>query len=67
METLAVFWQAFSLLVKYLPALIEAIQAGRDFFEVRIKLQDFDKAAEKAEKEKDQRALENLFNPDRHK
>lgn len=67
METLGVAWQAIVLLAKYLPAMIEAIQSGKDFFEVRIALKDFDKASVKALDEKDQRALENLFNPDRHK
>jgi hypothetical protein len=63
---MAVVWQAITLLVKYLPGLIEAIKAGVDSYTVTIDLRKYDKAATKAEVEKDQRDLENIFHPGRH-
>lgn len=63
---MATVWTAIQLLIKYGPLVWEAIQEGRDEIVLTIKLRAFDKAVTKAEVEKDQRDLENQFDPDRH-
>jgi hypothetical protein len=58
---LGTIWQAISLLIKYLPALIEAIQRGEDYIELRIEIRKIDEAIKTAKDKDDTRPLNDLL------
>lgn len=58
---LGTIWQAITLLVKYLPVLIQAIQRGEDFIELRIEIKKIDDAIKKAKDDDDTRPLNDLL------
>lgn len=57
------FLMAVPDLIGIIKQIWAAIEAGKDFIELRINLGKFDKAVGKAKKEKDTSELEDLFNP----
>lgn len=61
--TLATIWQAIALLVKYLPTLVAAIQAGEDFITIQIDKKKLNNAEDKAEKTGDTSEIEAIFHP----
>jgi hypothetical protein len=61
--SVAAIWQAITLLIKYLPLLVEAIQKGEEFIELRIELKKVDDATVKAKQSKNTADLEALLNP----
>lgn len=63
MTTLATIWQAITLLVKYLPVVIDAINRGEDFIELKIALKKLNDAENKAEASGDTSDIEAIFHP----
>jgi len=59
--SIAIVWQAITLLVKYLPTLIEAIQRGEDFIELKIEIKKIDDAIKVAKDQDDTRPLNDLL------
>jgi hypothetical protein len=59
--TIATIWQAVTLLIKYLPTLIEAIQRGEEFIELKIFIKKVESAEDKAKNEDDTRDLNKLL------
>ena len=61
MTSLLVIWQAFKLLMTYLPALVDAIQRGEDYVELKVFIKKVEAAEAQAKEQDDTRPLNDLL------
>lgn len=63
---MAAIWGVISNLpeiIRIVKLMLQAVEDGEHFIEVRISLSGYDKAAEKSKNEKDTSQLQNIFDP----